>query len=313
MRSALPSVAVIVPTYNRASTLRLCLRALATQDYPGPHVVIVVDDGSTDETPEIIAAFREVVYLRQANRGPAAARNRGVAEASPRGRAGVNAEIIAFTDDDCLPPPDWLSRLSDGYQRHPEIVGAGGYLAAPAELLRHNRLAQYERSVGRDEYGAGDQEVLGGFDCPAGGTNNMSYRREVLLQAGGFDETFPFAAGEDADLKLRICQGGARLLYIPVGVTHLQPYTHEAFRRQQLVRGRGVIHFERKHRGHPPSMWRVLLRLAKRLAQLPVELVVGPSRHLVLIRFQARWYDGIGQLQELHRLRTESRTGTGDG
>jgi glycosyltransferase involved in cell wall biosynthesis len=185
MTNAWPSISVVVPTYNRAVTLRQCLAALAVQDYAGPWQAIVIDDGSTDETPDVLRSFPDFVYLRQANRGPAAARNRGIQEA--------RGEIVAFTDDDCLAPPDWLSRLADGYLRYPHVTGA--------------------------------QEVEGGFDCPAGGANNLSYRRDRLLEVGGFDESFPFAAGEDADLKLRICQRGARLLYAPVCVLHLREYT----------------------------------------------------------------------------------------
>ena len=292
-----PSISVVVPTYNRAATLRRCLEALATQDYAGPWQVIVVDDGSTDETPDVVNAFPGFVHLRQANRGPAAARNRGIREASH--------EIVAFTDDDCLAPADWLIRLGDGYLRYPHVAGVGGYLEAPEQILRSNRVAQFERSVGLNEYGAGMEEVEGGFDCPAGGTNNMSYRRNVLLDADGFDETFPFAAGEDADLKLRICQRGARLLYVPVRMIHLQPYTREALRRQYRVRGRGVVHFERKHLGHPPSLLRVLLRLAKRSLSLPRDLIAGPRRHLAIVRFTALWCDGVGQLGEVLRLRRE--------
>ena len=290
---------VIVPTFNRADLLRRCLDALAQQDYAGPYEVIVVDDGSTDRTPGVLRSRPGVIHLRQANRGPAAARNRGIAAAT--------GDILAFTDDDCLVPADWLSRLADGYVRHPAVAGVGGYLEAPTEVLEHNLLARFERSVGRDEYGAGPREVLGGFDCPAGGTNNMSYRRAVLEEVGGFDEAFPFAAGEDADLKRRITDRGYQLLYTPVKVTHLQPYTWDAFRRQHLTRGRGVVHFERKHAGRPPTLTRALLRLGKRLGLLPVELIRGPDRRLALVRFAARGYDGVGQLREIRRLRQDER------
>jgi glycosyltransferase involved in cell wall biosynthesis len=291
-----PFVSVVVPTYNRASVLRRCLEALTAQEYPGRLEIIVVDDGSTDGTPQVVEEFasRGVRYLRQANRGPAAARNRGIFAAG--------GEIIAFTDDDCLPPPDWVSRLVQGYLEHPEVAGVGGYLAPPAEM-RDNPIAQYERSLGREVYGAGEEEIVAGFDCPAGGTANMSYRRQVLEEVGGFDESFLYAAGEDADLKWRICQRGARLLYVPVPVTHLQPYTWEAFRRQQYTRGRGAVHFEWKRQGHPPGYGRLLLRLIKRLLQTVPDLLSPAHRRLAHVRFLARWYDLLGQWAEVRRLR----------
>jgi len=286
---------VVIPTYNRAHTLRQTLAAATAQDF-GDYEVIVVDDGSTDDTARMMATeFPGVRYIRQANRGPAAARNRGIQEAT--------GEIIAFTDDDCVPPFDWLARLADGYVRYPHIAGVGGYPEAPESLLSQNILAQYERSIGRDEYGAQQAEVLGGFECPAGGTNNMAYRRSVLEQVGGFDETFPYAAGEDADLKWRVCQTGAQLLYVPVKMTHLQSYTWDHFRRQQIMRGRGVVHFERKHQGRPPGAVRILLRFAKRLARLPLDVVSGPYRRIAFVRFAAGWYDCLGQLIEMRSLR----------
>jgi glycosyltransferase involved in cell wall biosynthesis len=204
---------IVIPTYNRASTLRCCLRAASVQTYPD-YEVIVVDDASADSTGEMVRReFPHVRYLRQeTNRGPAAARNRGIEAAT--------GEIVAFTDDDCLVPSDFLARLAGGYRTYPDVAGVGGYLEAPDEVLRSNAFAQYEAHVTHQVYRAGPTPYLGGFECPAGGTSAMSYRREVLLVVGGFDAQFTAAAGEDADLKLRIVQRGFSLLYVPIKVTH---------------------------------------------------------------------------------------------
>ncbi|PWH20035.1 MAG: glycosyl transferase [Ardenticatenia bacterium] len=282
---------VVVPTFNRSDTLRQTLAALVGQDYPD-YEVIVVDDGSTDDTGEMVRqAFPGVHYLHQSNRGPAAARNAGIHAAS--------GEIIAFTDDDCLPPYNWLTRLADGYARHPEVVGVGGYLEAPAEVLQHNILARYERYMTREHYGARDEEVVGGFECPAGGTCNMSYWRSVLIEVGGFDEGFRYAAGEDTDLKWRICRTGAQLLYMPIKVTHLQPYTFGSFRRQQIIRGRGAAHFERKHFGHAPSVARIVLRLAKRTVRFAGQVMGGHNYKLACVQLAAGWFDCWGQFLEI--------------
>lgn len=284
---------VVIPTFNRGSILRQTLAALITQDY-SDYEVIVVDDGSTDGTREMVMReFPSVRYLRQANRGPAAARNVGIQAAS-----GV---IVAFTDDDCLPPADWLTRLADGYARHPEVVGVGGYSEAPVDLLEHNILARYERYMTREHYGACDGEVLGGFECPVGGTGNMSYRRSVLIEVGGFDEGFRYAAGEDADLKWRVVQKGHPLLYIPVRVTHLGPYTWRAFRKQQITHGRGAWYFEHK-RGHSPGWGRIALRVAKRgLSFIPDTLRMGVV--LAFVKMIGGWYDCWGQWEEMKRVR----------
>jgi GT2 family glycosyltransferase len=70
------------------------------------------------------------------------------------------------------------------------------------------------RHLSRRVYNVGEEEYLGGFECPPR-NNNMSYRRAALESVGGFDESFPYAGGEDADLKWRLCQNGAQLLYVP--------------------------------------------------------------------------------------------------
>jgi glycosyltransferase involved in cell wall biosynthesis len=255
---------VVIPTYNRHATLRQTLQAVLAQTHPD-FEVIVVDDGSTDATPAMLPAeFPTVRHYCQANAGPAAARNRGIAEAT--------GEIIAFTDDDCLPPPDWLARLADGFCRQPQVVGVGGPLLAPVNARRKNLLARYEAYIVQDLYQAREAEVLAGFDCPAGGTNNMAYRRAALQAIGGFDETFPYPAAEDADLKWRLAQQGHLFFYTPVTVWHLQPYTWPAFRQQQFTRGKGSVYFDRKWKRPPTRLKiaaRLLLGIARWLARLP--------------------------------------------
>lgn len=297
-----PRFTLVVPTHNRRDLLRICLGAATAQDYPD-YEVIVVDDGSTDGTGETVwREFPQVRYLRQERcRGPAAARNRGIEAAT--------GEIVAFTDDDCLLPGDFLRQLAQGYGRH-QVVGVGGYLEAPPELVRRNLLARYEALVTHRVYGAGREPYEGGFECPAGGTNSMSYRWEVLQAVGGFDETFPVPGGEDADLKQRVVAAGGRLLYLPVRVTHLQPYDLPGFWRQYRNHGRGAVHFERKHRGRPPGRGRVFVRAAGRLARWPADAVrLGPP--LATVRLLAGLADVAGQWQEVGRLQGGGPAGTG--
>ncbi len=259
---------IVIPTFNRKSTLRQTLTSLIAQD-DAEYEIIVVDDGSSDGTREMIAReFPSVHCTAQNHRGPAVARNRGIAES--------RGEIIAFTDDDCLPPRNWLTRLADGYARYPRVAGVGGGLVAPKQLLEKNVFARYELFLSQHFYRAGRQEYLGGFECPAGGTANISYRRLVLDEVNGFDENFPVAAGEDADLKLRICQRGHQLLYVPTWVTHLQEYSWVRFRRQFYVRGVGRNYFEYKHGGGYPSRVKIALRIFRRVLVFPLDLFRMP-------------------------------------
>ncbi len=281
------AISLVVPTRNRAETLHRCLTAARRQTH-SPCEVIVVDDASTDGTDAMIRrSFPHVCYLRQPHpRGPAAARNRGISAAS--------GEIIAFTDDDCLLPTDFLMRLSDGYQRYPDVAGVGGYHEAPPEVLATRVCARYEAYCTRHIYGAGEQEYCGGFECPAGGTSSMSYRRSVLDEVGGFDETFPVAAGEDAALKWSVVRHDYRLLYLPLKVTHLRSYDAQAFWHQQVDRGIGAAHFEWRVYKQYPRPTRIALRCGKRtLRAFPDMVRMGPS--LAGVQLIASWADVWGQ------------------
>ncbi len=271
-----PRFSVVIPTYNRKGWLRRCLEAVTQQDYPD-YEIIVVDDGSIDGTEEMVRReFPQVCCLRQEpNRGPAAARNRGIEVAT--------GEIVAFTDDDCLVPRDWLYRLWDGFRRYPHVAGVGGFQDPPEELLGTNIIARAERLRRLRRWGAQARiEVLGGAEVPGLGTNNVAYRRSVLLELGGFDEGFPVAAGEDADLKLRVAQAGYELLYLPLAVTHHRAYTWEAQWRMSVRRGIGAYHFESKH-GKPPGRGRVLLRAMKRAFAFFVLLTQMPVRAAMVV------------------------------
>lgn len=261
---------VVVATYNRGELLRRVADTMEGQTLARDRwELTVVDDGSTDGTEALgdeLGRRAGVRTIRQDNRGAAAARNRGVRESK--------GDVVVFTDDDCLVPPDWLERLAQGYADHPEVVGVGGGIVPERAALACSAVARYEDYLTRTVYGAGTAEVLGGFECPAGGTNNMSYRRDALEEVGGFDEGFPARVwGEDADLKWRITEGGGRLLYVPVQVVHVRDYSLRSFLRQSVERGRGEAHFRLKHEGRRRG-W----AQCRQLLAGPARVVVAPLR-----------------------------------
>ncbi len=252
-------ISVIIPTLGRES-LKSCLQSLKEQAYPPDQFeVIVVNDGEHTDVAKLVSGYG-FQYYSQKHQGPAVARNNGAKMA--------RGEILAFTDDDCRVPTDWLTKLADGYRRFPEAAGVGGYMEAPQELLAVNPYAAYESYITRRVYGAGDAEILGGFEVPTGGTNNLSYKKEIFHRLGGFDEGFPYAAGEDADFKKRVCETGYHLLYLPLKVTHYHNYNLASFIRQNQHRGWGSLYFHRKHGGFFSR-----LQLVRSLMLLPLILV----------------------------------------
>jgi GT2 family glycosyltransferase len=289
-------VSVVIPTHNRRASLRACLAAALAQELDGGYEVIVVDDASTDGTADMLAAeFPAVRVLRQAaNRGPAAARNRGIQAA--------RGAFVAFTDDDCRVPPGWLAALLAALERHPRAAGAGGWQAPPDELVRRNPVARVEYDQHFRRWGpAAQREQVGGYEVPAFGTNNAAYRRAALLELGGFDEGFPAAAGEDADLNYRLAQAGWQLAYLPFGVTHLREYTLRAQWRAARRRGEGAYRFEARH-ARPPGASRLALRLGKRLLLFLPDLLHMPPAPAA-VHLLTRLGDWTGQARAAWRAR----------
>ena len=162
--------------------------------------------------------------LKQKRKGPAAARNLGIKNAK--------GDIIAFTDADCLIPRNWLSTFLRYYKKYPNTAGIGGYLEPNA----NNLIAKLERLKNKHLHGMEDEEILGRKNVPTGFTNNMTYKKEILLEFHGFNEKFKKPAGEDPELKNRVAEK-YDLLYIPLKVKHLETYNLNYFLRQILKRG----------------------------------------------------------------------------
>lgn len=196
---------VIVPVYNGAATILRCLDALAAQTVAATsYEVIVVDDGSQDDTAlrvqRWIAAHPSVQarVVRQANAGPAAARNYGASLAQ--------APILLFTDADCAPTPTWVATMLAAFA-NPAVVGAKGvYRTGQRGLVARFVQAEYEDRYDR-------MARLPAIDFID--TYSAGYRRSVFLANGGFDTTFPTASVEDQEFSFRLARQGLRLVFAP--------------------------------------------------------------------------------------------------
>jgi GT2 family glycosyltransferase len=187
-----PRISVVVCSYNGAATLRQALEALDGVDYPN-YEVIVVNDGSTDGTPEIAAEF-DVNLISTPNQGLAAARNLGWQAAS--------GEIVAYLDDDAYPDRDWLRYLAVGFLDD-EAAGVGGPNLLPPE---DGDVAECVANApgGPAHVLLDDREAEHIPGC------NMAFRRSWLEAVGGFDPQFR-TAGDDVDLCWSVQQAGGRI------------------------------------------------------------------------------------------------------
>ena len=240
-----PLLSVIVPNFNYARFLRACLDSALALEYE-PKEIIVVDDGSTDDTRKTLARFPRVRSIHQENQGLSAARNTGLKWAT--------GEIIAYTDSDCFADPDWLTHLVYQLQRTdaaavggPNLTPDDGRLAAciaacpgqPTHVLESDQQAEH---------------IPG---C------NMAFHRDALEQIHGFDPQFR-KAGDDVDVCWRLQQAGEWITFAPGAfVWHHRRQGPSAYLKQQAGYGEAeaLLHFKHPDRFNRKgeSKWRGVL------------------------------------------------------
>jgi glycosyltransferase involved in cell wall biosynthesis len=237
-----PLVSVVIPTYERPDTLVLVLDALGSQREPPLFEVVVVDDGSRDETPQRLAAYRPRYpfrSIRQPNCGPAGARNRGVRAAE--------GSIVLFLGDDTVPESELLSvhaRAHAEPRDHP--VAVLGYTTWP----RDRRVSPFLHHINSYGLQFGYALIEDPESVPFNFfyTSNISLARELLLSAGLFDTSFPHAAWEDIEIAYRLMRRGMKIVYRPAAVArHHHEITFESFRRRQEKAGEAAAVFYSKH------------------------------------------------------------------
>jgi GT2 family glycosyltransferase len=203
------SVSIIIPTFNGASRIGNCLDALLGQVDGRNAEILVVNDGSTDNTAEVVRRYPGIRLVSQANAGPAAARNRGALEAQ--------ASILLFTDDDCVPLPGWLDAMTAPF-KDPEIVGAKGvYRTRQKSLVARFVQIEYE-----DRYRLmASLPIIDFVDTYSG-----AYIRDRFLEMAGYDTSFPVACAEDIELSYRMSARGWKMKFAPGAIVyHTHPDT----------------------------------------------------------------------------------------
>ena len=225
-----PKVSVIVCSYNGGQTLESCLRSLKKIDYPD-YEVVVVDDGSTDNTQEILSHHTWVNAIRQTNHGLSVARNVGAAAAT--------GEIIAYTDSDCMADPDWLYYLV-GTLLSGNYAGVGGpNISPPAQ--------NWQQACVAAAPGGPSHVLLTDVVAEHIPGCNMAFHRWAFDKIGGFDPEYR-KAGDDVDFCWRLQQEGEVIAFSPSAIVwHYRRFTLKAFRKQQEGYGEAESLLRFKH------------------------------------------------------------------
>lgn len=205
-----PTVSVVIPTYNRRDRWPALLRALEQQTFDADAFeVVVVSDGSTDGTDELLrraATSFDLVVESQENAGPAAARNRAVELA--------RGALVVFTDDDMVPTPGFIGQHMSTHERHGDDVAVIGPMLTPPDAAL-SAPVRWEQAMLDKQY-----DAMRRGDYPACYrqffTGNASVRRSWLVDVGGFDTRLRRA--EDIELAYRLHDAGCRFVFDPDAV-----------------------------------------------------------------------------------------------
>ncbi len=225
-------ISIIIPAYNCQKTIGRTLEAALTAASAFRNAatlraqeryveIIVVDDGSTDNTKDEILKFPTVKYFFQQNAGPAAARNCGALEA--------RGDILFFTDSDCLPHSDWLEIMMAHFYKPQVVCVAGSYgIANPQSQLSrgiHGEILFRHRVLMPDF-----PSYFGSF--------NFAIKKSIFQEVGGFDVSYRQASGEDNDLSYKISSRGYKIYFAKDAlVDHFHTQSLGKYLAEQYVHG----------------------------------------------------------------------------
>jgi cellulose synthase/poly-beta-1,6-N-acetylglucosamine synthase-like glycosyltransferase len=231
-----PRYSVIVPAYNAAGTIERCLQALLHQSVPAAsYEVLVVDDGSTDDTARLVSRW-PVRLLLQPHAGPASSRNYGARAASGR--------YLLFTDADCAPIPTWIEQISRPLETDPKVAGVKGvYRSCQRGLIARFVQLEFEAKYAHLRR----QRSIDFVD-----TGSAAFRAEAFWALGGFEPQFLAPSNEDTQLSFGLVSRGWRLVFADqAAVYHEHADSPAAYLRRKWRHGYWRV---RVYHRHPTKM-----------------------------------------------------------
>lgn len=225
-------VSIVIPMFNAERHIRQVIEGLLHQDFTGEKEIIVVDDGSTDRSPEIVREYEkrgDLRVLHQTNLGAVAATNAGFREAAH--------DIVCSIDSDIVLHPDWLRIILKEFD-DPAVGAVQGYIKTPAGMPFIARMAGYDLEYRYDQLQSGKVTQVS--------TANTAYRRTALEKTGFFDPRFAY--GYDNDMSYRLQKAGLSLVFQKEALCeHYWKATLKGYVLQQYRSAYGRMQLIRKH------------------------------------------------------------------
>jgi GT2 family glycosyltransferase len=236
------SASVIIPSYNAVKHLPELIYALSSQTLK-PLEIIIVDDGSTDKTEEVVTALEKknklLKYFRKKNGGPAKTRNFGALKSK--------GTIIVFTDSDCIPEKNWLEEMLKPFEEkaYATVGGVqGAYKTKQKELIARFAQAEIEERYEKMKK-AKNIDWIGSYSA--------AYRAEAFKKLKGFDESFPIASGEDPELSYRLQKEGWKIVFNDKAIVyHQHPRTLKKYLKTKFFR---AYYRPKMYSGHKEKMF----------------------------------------------------------
>lgn len=257
-----PKFSIIIPSRNHDSLLVDTLTSVRTQQIsPDAFEIIVVDDGSTDETPERVAPFLDgklplVRYVRQKPLGLNAARNHGLREAT--------GDFIVFTDDDVEVPPNWLATYEEAIAKFPDAGALGGPVIPRLEgdAPRPRLCGGCGTLEEMEAYDRGDKDI----EIPWVIGANFGFPRKTLETVGFFNENIPCWQGDETEWLIRLRRAGGTIIYIArAGLIHRRPtdVVQRMIVTRKYYKAKGGVWYARETGGKLPRPMKALLEMAR--------------------------------------------------
>lgn len=247
-------ISVIIPTYNDAKNLGLCLKSIRGCDYKGEYEIIVFNDGSTDDTEEVAKSYGCKIVNSEKNIGPGMGRNLAAREA--------RGEILAFTDSDCVVYPDWLKLIEEIFQDRKIFAAAGKY----SDSLTPQFIAKF-RMYESTFYTHQEKTFLN-----TSSSNNLMCRKEIFYKCGGFGDRY---VAEDAVFGYNLYKAGAAILLVPeLKVAHHCKTTIIGYLKQQYSWVKNLVDVYINYPGSINLKWPT--RRKSLISQLMIQALFAP-------------------------------------